>query len=129
MRYYLRWRFEREGHPPKYGMWSQPGNTPATQAWAQNKEGLTWAVIEGKNVETAEIKRLYEVPGQDFMNFQWIAEARLNPLEINGKTTPRTRIIGMKIVAREQTIEVYSNGNIRKGPNTVKNINFATFGK
>lgn len=131
--YKLRWRFEWPDRPAKYGMWSSPGpkGDDTTKAWCNNKEGLTLAAIEAKHVETKETKIIVACDGYDFINFEWMAAAYMNPMGIRGSITPLTRLLGICLVTREFRFEVFHDGILRKTERTQeeKNINYATFGR
>jgi hypothetical protein len=124
----LRWRFDFFGRPSKYGQWNRPGTTPETQAWCQNKEGLVRASIEGKNMVTKEIETLAECDGHDFVNFQWMAAAKMKPF-FKGTANVAHFLVGLKIITRDSAVEVYPNGEVRKNERTEKNVQYATFGK
>lgn len=87
----------------------------------QQKEGLVSAKIEAKNIDTRETKILAESPGQDFVNFQWIAIAKVGSNE-------KSDIVGMKLVSRNLETEVFKDGTVRQNKKESK-VNFATFGK
>lgn len=130
-KFLLRWKFEWNDRPSKFGMWSLPGSTDdlATKAWCSNREGLKTAIIESKDYVTREIKTVVAVSGQDFMNFQWVALASVNVNSVKGKTTPRTIIGGLKIITRHEEITAFDFGKVTRAKNSVENINFATYGK
>lgn len=106
-------------------MWDNPGKLDTDKACFNNKDDVICAKIEGKNYLTRETVVLAEIKGEDFMNFQWLANAYLTP----GTSTPRTVLTGMKIVSRNEEIEVFKNGHINKKPLSNGNINFATYGR
>jgi len=111
------------------GMWNNPGTNPVDQAWTKPSDSLLWARIEGKNWQTAEKRVFAEMSGQDFMIFQWMAEASINAFGgISASYTPHSRLTGLKIIGRNQELEVYVNGNVITKPNiNHQNINFARF--
>ena len=115
--YLLRWRFEYLDRV-KYGMWSNSGTRPEDQAWAQDKTGLVKAKIEAKDVATRQITTIAECSGDQYVNFQWIATATIQPFSINGSTTPITRIVGLRLITKDEKQEVYANGAMRTYPNT-----------
>jgi len=130
-KYDLRWRFDFAGRPPKWGKWSSPGNSNETKASHQNAEGLVRASIEGKNVfNPGDVRILAECNGQDFVNFQWSAIA-ITPAMFKGTVKPVHALVGMKLLTRDELIEVAATGEIAKRPRTdgEKRINFATFGR
>lgn len=128
--YLLRWRFDFANHPMRYGQWSRAATRPEDMAAFALKEGLVRASIEGKHIETREIKTLAEVDGWDYCVFKWMAAAS-GPAFVKGSVTLVSRILGLKIVAREREIEVYNNGQINIVPRAEdeKLIHYATYGK
>lgn len=128
MTYRLRWRFEySDGKPDKAGPWSRASVKPAEMAAFQSKEALKWAVIEGEDLRSWDVKRLAEVPGEDFRNFEWVAGASYG-VE-SGEV--RHELLGLKIRAREKTVQVLSSGSVTESPVTEedKKIHLAGFGK
>lgn len=131
----LRWRYEWPDRPAKFGMWNQPGDLPVNQAWAQNKDGLAYAVIESKNIKTREIADVVRCPGHDFLNFQWIAAASVSGAGLVrggfGSVVPRTKLVGIKMITRDESLAVYVSGQIVRAPLKPgeASTNFATFGK
>ena len=131
-RFLLRWRYDYKDKASIYGMWSNPGNIEANGAWKHNHEGVISASIEGKDIDSRKIVRLAECPGYDFVNFEWIAMAKIgNPFNIRGAITPPTRLMGLAIVTRDKIIEVFPNGAVvpKIRPEGHKLLKLATFGK
>jgi hypothetical protein len=130
-KYLLRWRFEWPDRPAKFGMWSHAGRQDdlATKAWCHNKEGLLWAVVEAKDYITREIKTIVRCPGQDFRNFQWITLAIAPAIGLKGSVRPMTMIGGITINTRNEDIDVFDSGTLKRRPSTNQNVNFATYGK
>lgn len=131
-RFYVRWRFEYlDGKPPKYGMWSRPAdkNDTANQAWCHNKN-VARAIIEGKDIRTKEVVSLVECRGDDFINFQWNAVARLNlGSNIGREYTPLTKLSGLKLVTRYKVFDVYETGEVVESVREEDHYNYATFGR
>ena len=129
VKYLLRWKYDYASGN-RAGMWSRPGNTPATQAWANNKEGIVRASIEGKDLKTNQVVTLAECDGHDFRTFQWSAVSRVN-LGISGSQTPIPVLVGMKLLTSDHEIEVLVDGQVIRTPlkKGVRNLNFATYGK
>jgi len=130
--YLLRWRFEWNGKPFKAGMWSHPGDERdlENKAWNKNKEGLLWAMVEAKNyINRADQKIVVAVPGQDFLNFQWIALGMIPMRNLKVESQATTLIGGLKVLTRHEEICVYDTGKVTRGPHDNHMINFATFGK
>lgn len=118
----LRWRFEYASGVVRCGMWSNPGG-PGNQAWNQNKEGLSYACIEGKHAFTKEEKVLVRCEGHRFRNFQWIAG--------HGVNSSYTEIVGMRLMMDEKAVEVFLDGRcvVQELSEGEKNIHFATYGR
>lgn len=134
VRYKLRWRFDySDGKRSRWGMWdsSGPKEDVATKAAYQPRENMSFASVEGKNVETGEIVTLLQVPGQDFMVFQWDAAAFINPFGVGRPVTPPTRLTGLRLVSRNAEYVVRSTGVTETYPlsEAAKTINFATYGR
>jgi hypothetical protein len=127
-KYKLRWRFDFAQKPAKYGMWDKPGETKETQAWCQNGEGLIRAAVEGKDPVTKEEVILAQCDGHDFVNFQWMAAAKVNPF-FKGTAKTSHFLLGLKLTTREKAFEVFPDGMVNKKDRTDKNINYATFGR
>jgi hypothetical protein len=128
--YLLRWRFDFLNHPTKYGQWSRSATRLEDMAAFALKEGLVRASIEGKHIETREIKTFAEVDGWDYCVFKWMAIAS-GPAFVKGSVTPVSRIVGLKIVAREREIDVLNDGTVTTAPRAKDeiSINYATYGK
>lgn len=131
--YLLRWRFDFQTGSSRFGMWSQPGNIAEAGAWRQTKSGLhiVRAIVEAKHYVKRTTHVLAECSGQDFVMFEWLAFARLNPLGIKGSGTPHTTLGGLSIVTREEIVTVFVNGEIKRAPrpDVHKKTAFATYGK
>lgn len=111
-KYELRCCFEYVNKKTWRSMWNRTEDTPIDSAYRQSKEGLLFAVIEGKDIVTRETIRLLECSGQDFCNFQWVAITSM-PInghkgiaKINGKN------IGLIMVTRYENITVLNDGTI-----------------
>lgn len=130
--YLLRWRFDFADGITRYGMWSDPGNISENGAWRQTRAGLRLirAAIEAKDFNTRTIQVMAECDGHDYMNFEWIALARINPF-MKGSCTPNSSINGLSLVTRQEIIRVLCDGQIIKEPLPLSHqkINFSTFGK
>lgn len=107
--YRLRWAFYYADHKaPRLGLYDSAGQGPKDSAYACSKENLLTACIEGKHEKTKQIVRLAECAGEDFVNFQWIATAKLAA----GNTYQP--IIGLMIVSRDEKIQVFRSGQIQR---------------
>lgn len=128
--YRLRWRFDFLGRSSSLGLWNSPGDIAQNGAWRQNKEGLLFAAVEGKDPETGITERLAECAGPDFVNFGWIAHARIAPFA--GRTHQgATTLEGISLTTRDEVLEVYPDGHISRAVRTdaQKKTQFATFGR
>jgi hypothetical protein len=105
----LRWRFEYADKPAKYGGWDYLGDDPGLSAWRQPREGMVMAILEAKTSDGV-ILQLVECPGQDFCNFQWEMEARLNAGSL------AHRHVGLTLVSRSYRYTVFVNGNTNAEP-------------
>lgn len=132
--FWLRWRFDYgDGKPTKVGMWSDPGpeGDTATKAWCHNRGAVARAIIEGKNLATKEIMALAECPGVDFVNFEWMAAASVNPFRLDKGYTPLTRLQGLKLKTRDRELRVYEDGRVEDSDRQQEDLSFhyATFGR
>lgn len=114
-------------------MWSQPGDVEKSGAWRQSRPGLSLvrAMVEGKHVIRRTTEVLTECDGHDFVMFEWLALARLNPFGLRGKSgTPPTTLGGLSIVSREEITTVLLTGEVlrKPRPEAHKRTGFATYG-
>jgi hypothetical protein len=129
-KYDLRCCFEYIGKPTWRSQWNRSGHLPCDQAWCQNKNGLAFAVIEGKDVQTREVIRLVECSGDTFNNFEWLAHVSI-PLGVKGEVTPPVRNVGLVLVTSENRIIITVDGVMQMEQRTTedKAHNFAGFGR
>jgi len=121
--YLLRWRFEySDGKPPKYGMWSQPAVSEKDTAAFTSKANLAFAMIEGRHSITRVDSILAVVPGADYCNHQWIAEAHFSPFGNGGQL--QQNIIGMKLQSRYDETSVLASGVVTQDARTTEDMNF-----
>jgi hypothetical protein len=109
----LRWVFDySDGKTSKRGVWDWHSNTDlAGCAFLQNKNNLLYAAIEAQDRDKTQIIRPVECAGPDFCTFQWIAMSMVS-LNSFKEQSIEGKIIGIKLVAREQEVTVYCNGTI-----------------
>ena len=107
--YLLRWRFDYATRPAKYGMWSQPAVLESDTAAFCPKDGLVRAAIEGRHSITREDKIIAACDGQDFVNFQWVAEAHFNPF---GGGITQQNVVGLKLVTSQNETTVFASGKV-----------------
>jgi hypothetical protein len=132
MKYMLRWRYDFLSNPTKYGQWDREANLMSDMACFNLKEGLVRASIEGKDIETREIKTLAEVDGHDFCLFQWMAIASGgSAFNLKGSHEMVKKNIGLKLVSRDKFIEVYKTGLVQTLDRPVedKNFHYAAYGR
>lgn len=127
--YILRWVFEYQDGRRKAGMWGQATRNPVDSAWAQSTKGLARAVIEGKHVTSRKLVRLAECSGQDYRTFQWVATAAMPGMGFKGAVTLRSRLVGLKLLARDKVFEVNGKGDVNITPITKRQneIQFASY--
>lgn len=130
IKYRIRWRFDYVGRPEKYGLWSLSTKNMSDQAWCHNYPGLLTASVEGKTFE-GKIVRLAEMSGQDFMNFQWLAQAIIPGGMPKGTVRCICSNTGLRIIGRNETIDVFDSGVVKRyqTPEEFKSIKFATYGR
>lgn len=104
--FWLRWRFDFHDKPSKIGGWLNDSQEPSMMAAYVNKEGLSRAAIEAKNLHTKEVITAVECDGWDFFNFQWVAVA----VPVKSGPAPR-HIIGMKLLTRTKATTFYIDGS------------------
>jgi len=135
MKYRLRWRYHYKNGTTKYGMWSRAAEEDDHHnlAWANHKDTLKVAAIEGKDIRTSEIKTLVDCQGHDFVNFQMMAIAMCPSIFPKGVTAlrPITQMIGLSMTTRNKLVEVFDTGEITMRDRTEKekNGNLRIFGK
>lgn len=124
--YLLRWRFDYKSKTSVFGMW----NSSHITAWDKNRDDITYASIEGKEIGTGKVVRLVECAGHDFRNFQWLCVSRVNP-NFRGTINPAAINVGLKILTTEEEVAVLITGRIgrRTLSEEEKGIQFVTFGK
>lgn len=137
--YLLRWRFDYLAKTSRMGQWSRGATLEGDMACFQNKEGLVRAAVEGKYISESPTQRngklikqydtliLAECDGWDFVNFQWMAELHMRS---DGKGSHHH--VGLKMVTREQWVEVYAvNGLSKSIPRTDEDkiFHYETFGR
>lgn len=112
-KYLLRWSFVYFSGMTRKGCWSAEG-TEANRAYNQDKSGLVAVEIEGKDVHTKEIKTFFSVPSYNYDDFQWIANAFLNPMEVKDTIVLPKRIVGCILLAKTHKYVVTISGNTFK---------------
>jgi hypothetical protein len=126
----LRWRFVYfDGKPDRFGAWSRAGDQSTMAAYAP-KEYLSKALVEGKNIRTGKTRVFFEIPGEDYINFEWIGAIRANPFSVKGEQTYSPEIIGCIIHSREMVYSVSIAGAMKRRPRTEeeKKRHYFTFG-
>ncbi len=126
----LRWRFEySDGHPTKYGMWSKPGDRKdlSSQAWAQKQTNISRACIEAKRVDSTAPEIVAFCSGDQFVNFQWMAEFVSSMAGGAGRHV----LCGLKLLTADKSVSVHGNGSVtvEDRPEAEKKINFVRWRK
>jgi len=105
-----------DGKPDRMGQWSAMGDKHSRAAYAP-KEGLARAMIEAKDVHTGIIASILDIPGFDFVNFEWQGSA-IAPLGIFGPGVKsikiRPHIVGASLVSRDWVYRVLISGKVEK---------------
>ena len=110
--------------PPKMGIWSRPSENHLENASAQSRDGLAYAIIEGKNKETRETVILAECKGSEYVMHRWIA-AVSTPLSVRGKLNIQGSIQGMTLVTIDFKYHVQLDGIVVKEANNEGRSNYA----
>lgn len=97
----VRWSFDFKDKASVKGIWNNPGDS-FNRAYKVDKRGMVRASIEAQHMQSGRVTRLIEVNAEDFVNFQWDAGMQLN--------TGATKILGLKLVARNKTYKVDNRG-------------------
>jgi len=120
----LRWRFDFQNRPAKYGQWSMPASRLEDMAAMNNGSGLVLASIEAQDVITQDVFTVASCAGWDFINFEWKCAAY-------GMDGGYQEIIGLTLVTRERQCHVYTSGEtkLELRSDFDKQFNYATFGK
>jgi hypothetical protein len=115
-RYLLRWRFTYSDHKPdKHGLWLDSGG-PETMAAFTSKENLAVAMIEGRDLVTRTNKVMWEVPGDDFVNFEFLGAVSVPGLGVKGSVTLAPKILGARarLVTRDKISTVFVSGRTKQ---------------
>lgn len=113
-KYLLRWCYHFHGNKPsKRGQWLNGGEGEAASV---SRENLRCAVVEAKDIITREVFPLYECDGQDFVLFQWKAALAVQ--------TGVTRLDGLRMICRDQYVEVFVTGEVNIHPITRPDYDF-----
>lgn len=130
--YRLRWRYEfKDGRPPKYGQWSNPGDIDKEGSWRVNKDNLSRAAVESECQRTWQEKTVAECEGWDFVNFEWMAVAAVPGFSNQMTIHPRGQIVGLTLVTRDLQLACFINGEqaVRARSEDDKKIHLAGFGR
>jgi hypothetical protein len=112
-RYLLRWRFTYSDHKPdKYGIWLDSGG-PETMAAYTDKTNLHCAMIEGKDLVTKKNKVLWEIPGHEFKEFQFLGAVSVNPLGFKGTVKIKPQILGARLLTSGKMTTVFISGRVK----------------
>lgn len=130
----LRWRFEyTDGTAPSIGIWNRPaGNKEDLDMYAcfQKNRNIRVAMIEGRDVLSREYKVLFEVAGQDFCLFKWVAMASA-PALFKGVARPRHMLCGLQMVSRYEAWTIFPDGQVWRKMRSADDlkINYAAYGQ
>lgn len=104
-RWLFRWRFDFHAKDKRCGVWNGASNRIEDMASFVNKDGCSYARIEGKHFLTKEIRILAEVPGFLFLNFEYLAA------KITSGNISRTFVYGMRIKTENRLITCFADGS------------------
>jgi len=107
--YELRWKFVYTNKPAKFGLWTRAPDNPLENASAQNRDGLAFALIEGKHRVSRQTITLAECTAADYVQHRWVA-ALACPLSPGAGFHAQGAIQGMELVTRDYIVEVYLDG-------------------
>lgn len=109
----LRWRFEFHDRPAKVGVWDNATEKQTDAAWAVNKTGLAFAIIEAEDRQTFATRQLVVVDGHEYASMQWEAYSKSPSFGLagaHGAVTLRSNIVGLSILTRDEKITSWVNG-------------------
>lgn len=78
-------------------------------------------MVEAKNLVTRDVSVLYACDAADFVIFQWMAALFCG---VGGSGSIGRRIEGLRIISRDESIEVLINGDVQIWPRQDHNFNF-----
>jgi hypothetical protein len=105
-RWSFRWRFDFHSKDTKRGGWNNSSDRPEDLASFVNKDGCSYARIEGKHFLTREIKIFAEVPGYLFLNFEYLAAL------ISSGASSINFVYGMRIRTEHRLITCFADGSV-----------------
>lgn len=104
-RWLFRWRFDFHSKDTKCGPWNGSSNRIEDMASYVNKDGCSYARIEGKHFLTKEVKILAEVPGFLFLNCEYLAA------KIFSGNAAINFVYGMRIRTESRLVTCYADGS------------------
>lgn len=122
----VRWGFEFTDGRKVTGLWNSPGEHKGNKAWAVDKRGLRYAYIEIEDLKTRKESRVCEIPGADYVNFQWDALAKI-PLAFKGNAVKiRAGVTKLRLVGRykEYAVDVCGYCDVKDTDPTKMEIDF-----
>lgn len=116
-RFDFRWVLDYGTHK-KCGPWSTPVMAERDKATNQPRDGLLWALVEGRDSE-GHIVTLARCAALDFISFAFKVIARM-PISIGSKGgavgQSKYQAIGMTLVTQEKLIDVFDTGVVKDRP-------------
>lgn len=106
----VRWRLEYCNKPAKFGLWNQEGPDAYAQAISQDRDGLVYACVEIKELNTRKIKVLARCSAADYVCHRWIVAT---PATGGGKVKVQGGVQGMSLVTRDQKLHVFRDGFVK----------------
>lgn len=115
-KYLLRWRFFYHGGESKSGMWSLATQAPVDMAFYQDKRGLSHVAIEGKDVESREVRTFVECPAHEFVSFKWVSA--------QGAFYIPNQLLGLTLITKTLDVSIYRDGSAAQKNSEQKEENF-----
>jgi hypothetical protein len=133
----LRWALDYQDRPTRAGMWNRGSRVLAEMAAGQPQTGIVRARVEAKDCASRKIFTIAECPGEDWIEFRWIAAGPMpvrstrcekvakriaadagGPVEIRFEGT----VQGMTLVSRHAKETVFRDGKRSCEPNMESNV-------
>ena len=118
-KYDFRWVLDYGTHQ-KCGPWSKPVLDEAGKATNQPREGLLWALVEGRDHQGCE-KVLARCSGLEYVafNFRVIARTPVSIGDKGGKAgMSRYQAVGMTLITQDKLIDVLDTGVVTERERT-----------
>lgn len=112
--YRLRWRFDFDGKPTKFGGWNAARQNPHEMAAFVDKTGLVRASIEGELIGAWIVKTLFECDGHLYSSTEWNMAASIPAFLPKSDMIRPGSVIGMSMLTANEKITVFVDGQIKR---------------